>query len=140
MTLQVWQTSHVSYSGRSKGVLNEMVRMTDDSESARDRRKAERFKMSAPLTVTVGDRKIPAYTRDLSDRGVFFCLSADDSRQISHDIDFIVDLPPEITLSTCCRIQCRGRVLRMEESPTGLTGVAAQILDYSIFRDAMPIA
>jgi hypothetical protein len=71
---------------------------------------------------------------------VYFYLGSDDSRLISGDIDFVVDLPPEITLSTCCRIQCRGQVIRTEGSLTGLTGVAAQILDYSIFRDAIPIA
>lgn len=139
MTLQVWHTYRVSNLDVSESVLNEMADMTRDSESATDRRKAERFKVRAPLTMTVGDREVPAYTRDLNDRGVFFYLSADDSRLIDHDIDFAVDLPPEITMSTYCRIQCRGQVLRMEESPTGLTGVAAQILDYSIFRDAMPI-
>ena len=140
MTLQVRQTCHVSYSEGSGGVLNEMAHMTHDSESATDRRKAQRFKVSAPLTVTIGDREIPAYTRNLSDRGVYFYLGSDDSGLIDDDIDFIVDLPPEITLSTCCRIQCRGRILRREESLMGLTGVAAQILDYSIFRGAMPIA
>jgi hypothetical protein len=71
---------------------------------------------------------------------VYFYLGSDDSRLISSDIDFVVDLPPEITLSACCRIQCRGLVLRTEESFPGLTGMAAQILDYSIFRDAIPIA
>ncbi len=140
MTLQVWQTCHVSYFEGSESVLNEMAHMTHDSESATDRRKAERFKVSAPLTVTVGDREIPAYTRDLSDRGVFFYLDSDDSKLIEGNIDFAVDLPPEITMSTCCRIQCRGQVLRMEGSLTGLTGVAAQILDYSIFRDTISIA
>jgi hypothetical protein len=114
--------------------------MKQDSESATDRRKAQRFKVNAPLTLTVGGREIPAYTRDLSDRGVYFYLGSDESILINHDIDFVVDLPPEITLSTCCRIECRGRVLRTEGSSMGLAGVAAQILDYSIFWDAMPIA
>jgi len=140
MTLQVWQTCHVSYSAGRDGVLNEMTQMTHDSESATDRRNAQRFKVNAPLTVNLGDREIAAYTRDLSDGGVYFYLGSDDSRLISGDIDFVVDLPPEITLSTCCRIQCRAKVLRKEECSMGLTGVAAQILDYSIFRDAIPIA
>jgi hypothetical protein len=117
-----------------------MARMTHVSESATERRKAQRFKVSAPLTVTIGDREIPAYTRDLSDRGVYFYLGADDRGLIDDNINFMVDLPPEITMSTCCRIQCRGRVLRLEGSLMGLTGVAALILDYSIFRDAMPVA
>lgn len=140
MTLQVWQTCHLSYSAGTDGVLNEMAPMTFDLESATDRRKAKRFKLSAPLTVNLGDREIAAYTKDLSDGGVYFYLGSDDSKLIGSDIDFMVDLPPEITLSACCRIQCRGKMLRTDASPTGLTGVAAQILNYSIFRDAMPIA
>jgi hypothetical protein len=140
MTLQVWQTCHFSYSAGHDGILNEIAHMTLDLESATDRRKIQRFKVSAPVTLTFGDRKVPAYTRDLSDRGVYFYLGSDDSTLINDDIDFVVDLPPEITLSACCRIQCRGRVLRMEVSVKGLTGVATQIINYSIFRDAMPIA
>jgi hypothetical protein len=139
MTLQVWQTCHISYSAGTDGVPIEMAPMTFDLESAMDRRKTQRFKVSSPLTVTLDSREIAAYTRDLSDRGLYFYLSSEDSGLIGDDIDFIVDLPPEITMSTCCRIQCRGRVLRREGSPMGLAGVAAQILDYSIFRDAMPI-
>lgn len=140
MALQALKTRHISYSAGSKGVLNEMVHMTRDSEPTTDRRKAQRFRVSAPLTVTVGDREIPAYTRDLSDQGVYFYLDSDESGLIEREIDFIVELPPEITLSTCCRIRCRGRVLRKEESLMSLTGVAAQILDYLIFGDATSIA
>ncbi len=140
MTLQVWQTCHFSYSAGTDGLLSEMVPMKFDLESAADRRKAQRFKVSAPLTVNLGDSEIAAFTRDLSDEGVYFYLSSDDSRLISSNINFVVDLPPEITLSTCCRIQGRGRVLRTEGSLTGLTGVAAQILNYSILREAIPIA
>jgi len=145
MTLQIWQTCHISYSAERDGVLNEMDPMTHDPvphgpESAADRRRARRFKISAPLTAKAGDREIAAYIRDLSDEGVYFYLGSDDGRLINHDIDFVVDLPPEITLTTCCRIQCRGQVLRKERCLMGLTGVAARIVDYSIFRDAMPVA
>ena len=139
MTLQVLQTCRISYFAGTDGVPIEMAPMTLDLESAMDRRKTRRFKVSSPLTVALGDREIPAYTRDLSDRGVYFYLGSEDSGFIGDNIAFVVDLPPEITMSTCCRIQCRGRVLRREGSPMGLAGVAAQILDYSIFRDAMPI-
>jgi hypothetical protein len=94
-----------------------MVRTTQDSETANDRRRIPRFRVRAPLTVIAGDREIPAYTRDLSNRGVYFYL------------------PPEITLSTFCRIRCHGRTLRKEKSKMSLTGVAAEILDYSILKE-----
>lgn len=117
-----------------------MVRKTQDSETASDRRRIPRFRVRAPLTVLAGDREIPAYTRDLSNRGVFFYLAADDSGLIDHDFEFLVELPPEITLSTFCRIKCHGRALRKEKSRMSLTGVAAEILEYSILKETGPSA
>jgi hypothetical protein len=112
-----------------------MVRTTQDSETANDRRRIPRFRVRAPLTVIAGDREIPAYTRDLSNRGVYFYLASDDGGQLDQYFEFLVELPPEITLSTFCRIRCHGRTLRKEKSKMSLTGVAAEILDYSILKE-----
>lgn len=117
------------------GLLSPMVRKTQDSETANDRRRIPRFRVRAPLTVIAGDREIPAFTRDLSNRGVFFYLASDDGGLIDHDFEFLVELPPEITLSTFCRIRCHGRALRKEKTRMSLTGVAAEILDYSILKE-----
>jgi hypothetical protein len=55
---------------------------------------------------------------------------------IRADFFYVGDgLPPEITLSTFCRIRCHGRTLRKEKSKMSLTGVAAEILDYSILKE-----
>ena len=121
----------------SDGIFNEMVRMTKEVTTANDQRESQRFKISAPLTVLVGDREIPAYTRDLSNRGVYFYLSLADSAMIDRDFEFLIDMPPEITLSTRCRIRCRGRAVRKESALMSLTGVAAEILDYSILRESV---
>lgn len=102
-----------------------------------DRRTRPRTNINAPLTLSIGGREIPAYTRDLSNRGVYFYLALADSKLIDRDFEFVVELPPEITLSTCCRIRCQGRVVRMEDTANNLTGVAAEILDYSILRDGL---
>jgi hypothetical protein len=124
------------------GILNEAVRMTREITSANDQRGSHRFRISAPLTVIAGDREIPAYTRDLSNRGVYFYLALADSALIDRDFEFLIDMPSEITLSTSCRIRCHGRLVRKEISPKNLTGagVAAEILDYSILRDALTTA
>ncbi len=119
------------------GILNEMVRMTKEVTTANDQRGSQRFKISAPLTVLVGDREIPAYTRDLSNRGVYFYLALADSAMIDQDFEFLIDMPPEITLSTRCRIRCRGRAVRKESALMSLTGIAAEILDYSILRESV---
>jgi hypothetical protein len=111
-----------------------MVRMNSNQD---ERRIRQRFSINAPLTLLVGDRQIPAYTRNLSNRGVYFYLGLCDGELVDLDFEFVVELPPEITLSTCCRIQCRGRVVRKEKTADNLTGVAAEILDYSILRQAM---
>jgi hypothetical protein len=114
--------------------------MSQDLEMANDRRGTKRFSVNASLTLFDGKRTLLAYTRDLSNRGVYFYLSTDDSKQISGDLDFTVDLPPEITLSASCRIRCRGRMVRTENAPGDLRGVAAEILDYSILREPVAVA
>jgi PilZ domain len=117
-----------------------MARMTENLPIGKDRRLRQRFKINAPVTSFMGDGEIAAYTRDLSNRGVFFYLPLTGGAQIDHEFEFMVDLPPEVTLSTCCRIRCKGRVVRMEESEINFTGIAAEILEYSILRDIVPIA
>lgn len=111
--------------------------MTQPPAPADDLRTTQRFRVNVPLTVMIGDREIPAYTRDLSNRGVYFYLALAHSTLIDADFEFVVELPPEITLSVCCRIRCRAKLLRNEKTATDLSGVAAEILDYSIRGDAV---
>ncbi|MHB1937265.1 MAG: PilZ domain-containing protein [Acidobacteriaceae bacterium] len=108
--------------------------MTEDLTVSNDRRGSQRFKLNVPLTVMVEGREVSAYTRDMSNRGVFFYLEVADGVLFDRDFEFVAELPPEITLSTCCQIRCRGRAVRTEEISMDLTGVAAKILDYSIVR------
>jgi hypothetical protein len=117
-----------------------MEHMRQNLARAGDRRGRQRFSLNAPLTVTIGDREISAYTRDLSNRGVYFFIGSDDVPLIDHDFDFTLELPPEITLSTCCLIQCRGRAIRKDIASRNLTGVAAEILSYSIIREPVQAA
>jgi hypothetical protein len=122
---------------------DETVPMTQDTTTtANERRGSQRFKISAPLTVIVGEQEIPAYTRDLSNRGVYFYLTLPDSTLIDGDFEFLIELPSEITLTTSCRIRCRGKLVRKEVTSRNLTGagVAAEILDYSILRETTAAA
>lgn len=123
-------------------ISNETVRMTQDKTSANERRGSQRFRISAPVTVIAGDHEISAYTRDLSNRGVYFYLALSDSALIERDFEFLIEMPSEITLSTSCQIRCRGKLVRKEVTSRNLTGagVAAEILDYSILRDAIATA
>jgi len=119
--------------------MNEVVRMTEETATATERRGSQRFRISAPLTVIAGDREISAYTRDLSNRGVYFYLSLADSALIDRDFEFLIEMPSEITLSSSCQIRCRGKLVRKEMTSRNLTGagVAAEILDYSILRESL---
>ncbi len=113
---------------------NEVVRMRQDLGTTENRRGSPRYKINAPLTVIIGGHEIPAYTRDLSNCGVYFLLAGTDESLIDRDFEFLLKLPPEITLSTYCQIRCRGCVLRKEKTSMDMTGVAAKILDYSILN------
>ncbi len=74
--------------------------MTGKPQRINDRREGQRFGLNAPLTVFVGKRGIPGFTRDLSNLGVYFYLDMTDSTPIRGDFEFLLELPPEITLST----------------------------------------
>lgn len=139
---QAGQLQLRSYSTIRNDFSNEVVCMTEDFAVENDRRGSQRFKISAPLTVIVGGHEISAYTRDLSNRGVYFFLSLSDSALIDRDFEFLIEMPSEITLSSNCRIRCRGRLVRKEMKSRNLTGagVAAEILDYSILREAVSTA
>jgi hypothetical protein len=105
-------------------------------QSVEDRRQRRRFGINAPMTVFIGRREIPGFTRDLSNFGVYFYLDQGDKAPIDADFEFLIELPPEITLSTCCFVRCVGQVVRTDRDSTQLTGIAARILRYSIEREA----
>jgi len=138
-TVQGRQELSRASKGPSDGNLNETVCMTEDFAMTNDRRGSQRFKISAPLTVIAGEREIAAYTRDLSNRGVYFYLTSADSGLVDGDFEFMIEMPSEITLTSSCRIRCKGKLIRKEMTSKNLTGagIAAEILDYSILRDAL---
>jgi hypothetical protein len=104
-------------------------------QSVKDRRQRRRFGISAPLTVFIGRREIPGFTRDLSNLGVYFFLDLAAKAPIAGDFEFLIELPPEITLSTRCQVRCIGEVVRTDHASTQMTGIAARILRYSIERE-----
>lgn len=123
-----------------KGNGYETLLMTETSTIRADRRAKPRFALNAPLIVHIGDREIPAYTRDISDGGAYFYLAAPDSELIDRNFEFVLEMPPEITFSTWCPIRCQGQLLRKEHTSGDLIGIAAQILQYSIMRQSIVTA
>jgi hypothetical protein len=106
--------------------------MTDTIPTSNERRKKHRFAINAPITVRVSGHEVTGFTQNLSDQGAYFYLDQAKNLAEGSDFDFHVDLPPEITLACSCSIRCRGRVLRVEDSVQQMTGIAAEILQYSI--------
>lgn len=98
--------------------------------------------MSLPVEVrgaSPGEqRATPAQTRNVSFRGVYF--TANRKFELGSPIVFVLTLPKEMTLSGDVRVQCVGRVVRVEkiesEKPGvkgadgGRVGVAAMIEQY----------
>ena len=78
---------------------------------------------------------MPAQIRDVSARGICFYL--DSAVAQGSPIGFTLTLPPEITLTESIRVQCKGRVVRVENGrPDGKLAVAAVIEEYEFLPEA----
>lgn len=137
---QIVQAGQLFRNSRLKAgdhILNNTERITRDLAMAEDRRGSRRHKIRVPLTLILEDREIQTYTRDLSSRGVYFYLAAADSALIDSNLQFLVDFPAEVATSTECRIRCKGRLVRREQTSrnTAETGLAAEIMEYSLLGD-----
>lgn len=95
-----------------------------------EKRSTRRFSLDLPISVKFldnGRREVAGHTRDVSSRGVFMYL--DTEIRVGAAIEFIMTLPPEITLSDPIRVRCHGRVLRVDKAGQG-QGVAVAIDKY----------
>ena len=102
------------------------------AEAQHEKRAARRFALRIPVSVArEEDTKYSesAEIRDVSARGV--CLYLDAPIAQGSPIGFTLTLPPEITLTESIRVQCKGRVVRIEDSNAdGKMAVAAVIEEY----------
>ena len=109
-------------------------------ESQDEKRAARRFSLRIPVTVDHGDNGSKgtvevAQIRDVSARGICFYL--DSTVAQGSPIGFTLTLPPEITLTESIRVQCKGRVVRVEDgTPDGKMVVAAVIEEYEFLPEA----
>jgi len=110
------------------------------AEPRQEKRGARRFALRVPVSV---DRNLnngnahreSADLRDVSARGICFYL--DSAIAQGAPIGFTLTLPPEITLTESIRVQCKGRVVRVEDGPTaGKVRVAAVIEEYEFLPEA----
>ncbi len=101
------------------------------AEPQQEKRAARRFALRVPVTVNRASltQNEAAQIRDVSARGISFYL--DSSIEKGSPIGFTLTLPPEITLTESIRVQCKGRVVRVENGRAeGKVAVAAVIEEY----------
>lgn len=104
-------------------------------EPQEEKRAARRFALRVPVTVNSNQANEAAQIRDVSARGISFYIDSVVSQ--GSPIGFTLTLPPEITLTESIRVQCKGRVVRVENGrPDGKVGVAAVIEEYEFLPEA----
>ena len=107
------------------------------AEPQQEKRAARRFALRVPVTVSRDQAAgvEAASIRDVSARGICFYLDAAIAQ--GETIGFTLTLPPEITLTESIRVQCKGRVVRVEDSSNdGRVTVAAVIEEYEFLPEA----
>jgi hypothetical protein len=118
----------------------EIDSMNEAQSRKDDRRDGLRFSVNIPLTIFTGERAIPGYACHVSDKAVYFYLDPAESERIDRDFEMELRLPPEVTFTIWCSIRCHARLIRKDTTSTDSTGIAAEILSYSIVREAGPSA
>jgi len=108
------------------------------AEPQLEKRAARRFALRIPVSVDHGEnpqQNEVAQIRDVSARGICFYL--DSALAQGAPIGFTLTLPPEITLTESIRVQCKGRVVRVENPrDDGKLAVAAVIEEYEFLPEA----
>src|SRR5271154_5926215 len=103
--------------------------MTDTALNRLERRSAQRFEVLLPLAVHFDGRMIPAFTQNLSGRGIFFYAEA--AVPEGAVVELVFAMPSEVTLGESMPVRCRGRVLRASASQAGQrTGIAVRLDSY----------
>lgn len=108
------------------------------TEAQQEKRAARRFALRIPVTVSRGaspGQSEPAQIRDVSARGISFYL--DSPVEQGSTLAFTLTLPPEITMTESIRVQCKGRVVRVENNTSaGKMAVAAVIEEYEFVPES----
>jgi hypothetical protein len=108
------------------------------AETQQEKRSARRFALRIPVSVARGEKmehSEPAQLRDVSARGI--CLYLESPIEQGSPIGFTLTLPPEITLTESIRVQCKGRVVRIDAAANnGKLAVAAVIEEYEFIPES----
>jgi hypothetical protein len=104
---------------------------------AEEARTGKRFPLELPIKIHKGELNTDGTTGNLSAAGVF--IRADASMEVGSPVEFEITLPPEMTGGQeNVTIQCKGRVVRTDETGEGGEGrgVACVIDSYEFIRNS----
>jgi PilZ domain len=104
---------------------------------AEEARTGKRFPLELPIKVhkEAGGDDAKGMTANLSAAGVY--IRADASLEVGSPVEFEITLPPEMTGGQeHVTIQCKGRVVRADETSGGERGVACVIDSYEFQRNS----
>jgi len=104
-----------------------------------DARTGKRFPLELPIKINKGESGAASsgVTGNLSAAGVY--IRADASLEVGSNVEFEISLPPEVTgAKENVTIQCRGRVVRADETggSADARGVACVIDSYEFVRNS----
>jgi len=103
----------------------------EDKAGKDEKRTARRFPLQVPASVSAGGGTGSVEVRDVSARGISFYL--DSAIDEGATIGFTLTLPPEITMTESIHVQCKGRVVRVDNSAQkGKMAVAAVIEEFEL--------
>lgn len=100
-----------------------------------EKRSMRRFSLDLPISVKFlenGKSELAGHTRDVSSRGVYMFLEKEIA--VGAPIEFVMTLPPEITLSEPIRVRCTGKVVRVDKAGKE-QGVAVAIDKYDFVSE-----
>src|SRR5258708_8193953 len=100
-----------------------------------EQRATRRFPLDLAISVKLPDhgrRELSGHTRDVSSRGVF--MYVDTELVAGSLIEFVMTLPPDITLAEPIRVHCAGKVLRVDKTARD-QGVAVAIEKYDFVHE-----
>lgn len=103
--------------------------------NAAEKRKHRRYDLSLHLEVKGRKRAQPiqTQTRDISARGLYFTFT--EPLEVGSELNFELNLPPELSGGKDVRVRCRGRVVRVDSSKgSQQVGVASTIETYEFIR------
>jgi len=103
--------------------------------SSAEKRKYRRYDLSLDLEVKGRKRVQPiqTQTRDISARGLYFNFV--EPLDVGSELNFELNLPPELSGGKDVRVRCRGRIVRIDTvKGSHQVGVASTIETYEFIR------